>query len=277
MFNFLHTFNPSPILATIGPINIYWYGFFILIAVLSALAVSLYLAKLYNIKTDVIIDLAFWLILSGLIGARIYAIFLELPYYLNHPLDIVKVWQGGLAIHGAIIGGLIALIIYTKKYHHNFFQLGAIVVTALPLAQAIGRWGNYFNQELFGYPANLPWSIPIDLNHRPWQYFNNEYFHPAFLYESIGNFIIFLILFLWQIRMIKKQTFSKINYITCIISYAFLYSLLRFSTEFIRIDATPIVFNLRFPQIVSLIIIASSLSYFSYNIWLKIKKNSALE
>ncbi|MFH1582878.1 MAG: prolipoprotein diacylglyceryl transferase [Candidatus Falkowbacteria bacterium] len=277
MFNFLHTFNPSPILATIGQINIYWYGFFIMLGALAAFAITLYLAKLYNIKTDLVIDLAFWLIISGLIGARLYNVFLELPYFLANPMDIFKIWQGGLAIHGAYLGGLIALWLFAKKHHHNFWQLAGLVITGLPLAQAIGRWGNYFNQELFGYPTNLPWGIPIDFINRPLAYFDSQYFHPTFLYESIGNLIIFLILISLQIWIIKKQKLSTPSYALCITSYTFLYSLLRFSTEFIRIDATPVLLGLRFPQIVSLLIIFLSLGYFMYNIWLKIRKKSALE
>ena len=280
MFNFLHTFNPAPILFSLGPIHIYWYGFFIILAVLAALTVASYLARLYNIKTETMIDLAFWLIIGGIIGARIYDIFLEWPYFSTHPLDILKVWQGGLAIHGAIIGGLIALWLFTKKYNYNLWQLAAITATALPLGQAIGRWGNYFNQELFGYPTGLPWGIPIDLAHRPWQYLNYNYFHPAFLYESIGNLIIFFILIYLQIWLIKKSNSYELrvtSYALCVTSYAFLYSTLRFSTEFIRIDATPSLLGLRFPQLISLLIIFFSLGYFAYLIWLKIKKNKALD
>lgn len=272
MFNFLHTFNPSPIMAAIGPINIYWYGFFILLATLAALLVCLYLAKLYKIKADIIIDLTFWLIISGLLGARLYEVLLELPYFLANPLNIFKIWQGGLAIHGAIIGGLIALWRFAKKNNFNFFQLAAIIITALPLGQAIGRCGNYFNQELFGYPTNLPWGIRIDLVHRPWQYLNYDYFHPAFLYESIGNLIIFLILFIPHYLIIKKNKIKNSSYCLLLAVYFLLYSMLRFSLEFIRLDATPTWFGLRFPQLVSLLIIFFCLSYFAYYIWLKIRK-----
>lgn len=275
MFNFIHTFHPSPILATIGPINIHWYGFFIMLGVLAALTVAIYLAKLHGLKSETIIDLAVWLIIGGIIGARLYDIFLEWPYFLTHPQDIIKIWQGGLAIHGAIIGGLIALWLYAKKYRQNFWQLAAITITALPLAQAIGRWGNYFNQELFGYPTNLPWGLPIGLARRPFEYLIYSYFHPAFLYESIGDLIIFLILIYFQIWLIKKQKFSAASYVLCVASYALLYSILRFSTEFIRIDTTPTLLELRFPQIISLLIIFLSLGYFAYFIRLKIKKNKA--
>lgn len=277
MFNFLHTFNPSPILISLGPIQIYWYGFFIVLGVLAALTVATTLAKYYQLKTDTIIDLALWLVIGGLIGARTYDIFLEWPYFFTHPLDIVKIWQGGLAIHGAIIGGLIALWLFTKKYSGNFWQLAGIIATGLPLAQAIGRWGNYFNQELFGRPTNLPWGIPIDAVHRPWQYLNSEYFHPAFLYESIGNLLIFLILILWQVWLVKKQKLSTAYSLLSVIIYAILYSLLRFSTEFIRIDITPIILGWRIPQIVSILVIIAGLIYLGLKFGRKDKRGSALE
>lgn len=282
--NFLHTFRPSPILISLGPIHIYWYGLFIVLGVLAALTIAIYLAKFYGIKTDTIIDLALWLVVGGVIGARIYAVFLAWPYFLAHPMDIIKIWQGGLAIHGAIMGGLIALWLFTKKYQHDFWQLAGIIVTVLPLAQAIGRWGNYFNQELFGGPTNLPWGLPIDIAHRPWQYLNYGYFHPTFLYESIGNLLIFIILILLQIWLIKKQNSSTpryelrvMSYALCVMSYAILYSLLRFFTEFIRIDATPIVLGLRFPQLISLLIIITCLIYLALKYGRKIKQNPTLD
>ena len=278
MLNFLHTFQPSPILISIGPINIYWYGFLIVLGVLAAIGVAVYLAKFHKIKADVIVDLAVWLIIGGLIGARVYDVFLESPYFLTNPLDIFKIWQGGLAIHGGILGGILALWIFTKRHSAagNFWQLAAIIAAVLPLAQAIGRWGNYFNQELFGYPTNLPWGIPIDIVHRPWQYLNNSYFHPAFLYESLGNLAIFAILFFLQIWLIKKQKFSAFSYALCVMGYAILYSVLRFTTEFIRIDSTPAILGLRFPQLISLIVIFLSLGYLAYFIWLKIRKTLPL-
>ena len=277
MFNLLHTFNPSPILFSIGPINIHWYGFFIVIGILAATTLAIHLAKLHGIKSEVIVDLTVWLIVSGIIGARVYDIFLELPYFLNHPMDIIKIWQGGLAIHGAIIGGGIALYLFTKKYKNNLWQLAAVIITVLPLAQAIGRWGNYFNQELFGYPTNLPWGIPISPAHRPWQYLDYGYFHPAFLYESAGNLLIFMVLFSLHHYLIKKNKTTNSTYVSLLAAYLLLYSSLRFSIEYIRIDATPLMLGLRFPQIVSLLIISLCISYFILNIWLKNRNNRALD
>lgn len=274
MINFLHTYHPQPILISLGPINIYWYGLFIVLGALAAILVTLKLASYYGVKKQLVIDLAFWLIIFGIIGARIYHIFLELPYYLNNPLDIFKIWRGGLAIHGAIISGLITVWILAKKYKHNFWQITALIAPGLVLAQAIGRWGNYFNQELFGLPTNLPWGIPIDIINRPIQYLSFEYFQPTFLYESLGNLAIFIILIICQIYIIKRVRSlpagrQVVGYQLLAISYLALYSILRFFLEFLRTDQTPIVLNLRFPQLVSLIIIIICLFYIFYTKTLK--------
>ncbi len=295
MFIFLHTYHPQSILISLGPINIYWYGIFIVLATLAAIFVTLKLAGYYEIKKETIIDLAFWLIIFGIIGARIYHVLLELPYYSANPLDIFKIWQGGLAIHGAIIAGLITLWQLAKKYSArsgsasggSFWQLAALVAPGLALAQAIGRWGNYFNQELFGLPTNLPWGIPIDNIYRPMQYLTYEYFHPTFLYESLGNLIIFIILIIFHLYIIKKVTSYELpaspelkrgervmSYKLLVISYLILYSILRISLEFLRIDATPMLWGLRFPQLASLIIILACLIYVFYT---KTLKNPALD
>jgi len=257
MLNFFHTFEPERILISLGFINIYWYGFFMVLGILAGLGVSLHLAKYYKINKELILDLAFFLIISGLIGARIYDIALEFPYYLKNPIDIFKIWQGGLAIHGAIIGGLIGAWIFFKKNKiKNYWQIISIITPGLALGQAIGRFGNYFNQELFGNPTNLAWGIPISVANRPEAYINFEYFHPTFLYESIGSFIIFLILINIHIYIIKNHYYLlNTAYCALTLAYLFLYSVLRFSLEFIRIDYAPTIFNLRAPQIVSLLII----------------------
>jgi len=255
MITFLHTFLPKAILISFGSVDVYWYGLLIVTGILTAIAVTLKLAKFYNIKKDTIMDLAFWLATSGIIGARIYHVLLEWKYYIVNPIDIFKIWQGGLAIHGGIIAGIIVIWLYCRKHKLNGWLIASLIAPGLALAQAIGRWGNYFNQEIIGRPTDLPWGIPIDFANRPIEYINNIYFHPAFLYESIGNLIIFLILIAIHIYIIKK---SVTSYALCVTSYAILYSLLRFATEFIRTDQTPIIIGLRFPQIISLMTILAS-------------------
>ena len=172
-----------------------------------------------------------------------------------------------------MIAGIITLIIFTKKNKLNFFKLTAIITPGLALGQAIGRWGNYFNQELYGLPSNLSFAIPIEFKNRILNYISYDYFHPTFLYESIGNLIIFTILILMHVYIIKKKKFSEIYSLTIVFSYLIFYSLLRFSLEFIRIDKTPEILGLRSPQIASILIIFASIIFITYK-HLKNKKQS---
>ncbi len=262
MINFLHNFLPDPILISFFNIKIHWYGLFIAISIFVGLNVALKLTKYYKISEDSFMDMFFFVVIFGVIGARIYHVFLEFSYYSKNPLEIFQIWHGGIAIHGAIIGGILTILIYIKKHNifkedsnknkiEKFWIIGAISVTGLAIAQAIGRWGNYFNQELFGKPTDLPFGIPIEISNRPIEYISSRFFHPTFLYESIGNLVIFVILLYLHKLVINHKIKPK----TIVLSYAFLYSVLRFSLEFIRIDKTPELFYLRFPQIVSMMII----------------------
>lgn len=259
MFNFLHTFNPQPILFSLGPINIYWYGFFVVLGIMAALIVSLRLASYYGLKKERVFDLAFWLIIGGIIGARAYDIFLELPYYINHPWQAIKIWQGGLAIHGAVIAGIIIIYFFAKRHQLSFWRLSALMVSGLSLGQAIGRWGNYFNQELFGLPTSQPWGIPINVLNRPLTYVTSRYFQPTFLYESLGCLLIFITILLVNIYFIKKERIGEQTSALVLALYMILYSILRFFLEFIRIDTAPKLFGLRWPQLISLAIIIIAL------------------
>ncbi len=257
MLTLLHSFYPASVLLDFSPLTIHWYGLCLVLAMGAAIFTTLKLSKYYRISKEIALDLAIYLIIGGILGARIYEIFLEFPYYSHNLLATIKIWEGGLAIHGAIIGGIIAALYFAKKNKLSLTYLIALVVPGMAIGQAIGRWGNWFNQELFGLPSNLPWSIPIEIINRPLQYINSTYFHPTFLYESIGSFLIFcLLLFLiygWRRSLEIKQ--SKI----IIFVYLFSYSVLRFSLEFIKIDQTPMFLGLRWPQIASLIIIIISI------------------
>ena len=195
--NFLHYYLPNPIFLNLGFIEIRWYGFLISLAILLCLFLVLHLAKKNNISSDNIYDLAFWSTIGGIIGARSYEVFiLDWSYYANNLSAIFKIWQGGLAIHGAIIGGAIAVWLWSKKNKKAFWQLLDLITVVLPLGQAIGRFGNYFNQELFGRPTTWPIGIPILENYRPIGFESYAYFQPTFLYESLLNLFLFFILFI---------------------------------------------------------------------------------
>ncbi len=268
IINFLHTFNPESALVSFGPITIYWYGFFIVCAVLIALALTVRLSKKLGLNQEMIINLSFWLIIGAVLGARIYHVLVQLPFYLANPKEIMLIWHGGLAIHGAVLAGVFIVFYFARLRQLNFWKLGMAIVPGLALGQAIGRWGNYFNQELFGLPTSLPWGIPIDLAYRPAEHLNQPYFHPVFLYESLGNLLIFIILFLFCLYITKKIKVESFKTIYCslgVIGYAMMYSLLRFNLEFIRLDPTPKIFGLRFPQWVSLIIFIVGLVWLLLN------------
>ncbi len=266
MISLLHYFSPQPIIYDFGFISLRWYGLLMSIAMLGAISLSIYIGKRYLIiDKEKIFDLAFWLIIAGLIGARLYDVLLQLPYYLNNPWQILQIWQGGLAIHGGIIGGLIVIYLFSKNHQLNFFRLTSLVVPGLALGQTIGRWGNYFNQELFGLPTNLPWGIPITPERRPSEYISTEFFHPTFLYESIGCLIILILLLLTYEWAKRKNQINKGFYVWSTAVYVVLYSLLRFSLEFIRLDETPNVGLLRWPQIISLLAIIISILIITRN------------
>lgn len=264
MLDFLHTFNPMPVLFSFGPITVYWYGLCIVLGILAAIAVSLKISPRYNIDSEKLVDLVLWLIIAGVLGARLYDVFLEIDYYLTHPGNILKIWQGGLAIHGAIIGGLLALWLFSKKEKLSAWLIADIIAPGLALGQAIGRWGNYFNQELFGRPTNAAWGLPIAPANRPADYMAFNHFQPTFLYESLGNLVIFGILIYLHFWNLKKPKDTDGNDAaplkTGVIAsvYFILYSILRFSLEFVRIDKAPEFFGLRVPQIMSLLIIILS-------------------
>lgn len=208
-----------------------------------------------NISANHIGNLFAWLIVVGLAGARFYHVLNELPYYLEHPAEILFIWLGGLGIHGALIAGLLITWWYAKKHRLGFLQLTDVLVPGLAIGQAIGRWGNYFNQELFGKPTDLAWGIPIDPTRRPAPYTQSEFFHPTFLYESLGNALISGLL-VWLFR-------KRLQPGTITLVYFILYAVLRISTESLRIDRTPIIAGIRLPIIVSaLIILASVIAWF---------------
>jgi len=246
-FDFLHNFEPQSIILRLGFLNIYWYSCLIVFGLLLGLILVFKLSSRFKIEKQLLENLFFYLIIGGFLGARLYHVLSEWPYYLKHPWQVFAVWQGGLGIYGAVIVGGLILFWFCKKYKLNFLSLADLLVPSLILGQAIGRWGNYFNQEVFGKPTNLPWGIPIKTMARPSEFISSQYFHPTFLYESIWNFLIFLILIFVLVKIFPKpgRIFSL---------YLILYSFGRFFLEFLRIDSQPVFFNLRLAQIVSLLV-----------------------
>ena len=255
---FLHNYQPQPILVKLGPISIYWYGMLIVAGFCLGAYVAFKLAKKYDFRTESLWSLAFYVLIFGLIASRLYHVGCELPYYLKNPVQILKIWQGGLAIWGAIIGAVLVFFFYARRYRRSYLALWDIVVPGLALGQAIGRWGNWFNQELFGRP--VAWGIPIKLANRPEIYQNFTHFHPVFLYESIWCFLIFLILMLAHKKIGAPSSDYSRGRIFAL--YLILYSLGRFFIELIRIDPQPIFFGLRAGQLMSIVLFVAGWTIF---------------
>lgn len=257
----LHTFSPSPIIFILGPFYLRWYGLLLGIGAALALWITLRLGRQRDMPEDDILNLGARTIIIGFLGARLYHVLNEPHYYWQHPGEILQVWHGGLAIHGGLIAGLVTIFVYCRRRSLQLWAMTDLVAPGLILAQAIGRWGNYFNQELFGRPTNLPWGIPIDPAYRPPNAATNVYFHPTFLYESLWDAGVFLLLFALARR--SKQRRLPDGVVTTL--YLFLYALGRFGTELLRIDDVPIIGGVRLPLLVSgaLVLVAlAGLRYF---------------
>lgn len=244
--------SPGPMLFEWGSIAVRWYGFLIASAVLMGVTLSQYLAKRRQVDPELLADLAIWLVLAAIPAARIYYVVFQWPQYQNNPGDILAIWKGGIAIHGAILGGTIAALIFAKLKKVSIWQLADLVVPSLALGQAIGRWGNFFNSEAFGRPTDLPWKLYIPLANRPLDYASFEYFHPTFLYESLWNLLVFSLLLFIFFRSLKLNSPIKIGTLT--LFYLIAYSIGRFFVEGLRTDSL-MAGQLRTAQIVSLILI----------------------
>jgi len=227
--------SPGPTLIELGPLTIRWYGVLIASAVLIGLFLSQYLAKRRGINPELIADLSIWLVLAAIPGARLYYVIFEWENYAGRPEDIIAIWQGGIAIHGAIFAGAIATLIFAKINQVSFWQLADLIAPSLILGQAIGRWGNFFNSEAFGTPTDLPWKLYIPEAKRPLQYADQAFFHPTFLYEclwDIGIFLILMYLFFWGLSHWQRY---KIGTLACV--YAAGYSAGRIWIEGLRTDS----------------------------------------
>ncbi|MDU4934697.1 MAG: prolipoprotein diacylglyceryl transferase [Peptostreptococcaceae bacterium] len=219
---------------TIFGIDVMWYGILMATGMILGTYLALKEAERVGISEDDVLNLAIFAIPAGVLGARLYYVIFNWGYYSQNPSQILNFRGGGMAIHGALIGGILAGLIYTKIKKINFFKMADIALIGMPLAQAIGRWGNYINGEAHGGPTNLPWGIMVD----------GVKVHPTFLYESIWDFGIFI--FLWMFRKKKKYEGQVAVY------YIILYSLGRFFIEGLRTDSL-MIGPLRMAQVISLV------------------------
>lgn len=241
-----------------GVIQITWYSIMILSGVLFASIIINRESKKYNISSDFMTNLIFWVLLFGIIGARLYYCVFNFEYYSSNPGEIVKIWEGGLAIHGGIIFGLLFLIIYCKKYSVRLAKITDILVVGLFIAQALGRWGNFFNQEAHGGEVSrefleemliIPKFVIDGMN------IGGIYYHPTFYYESVACLIGFIILLI--IRRFYK--YLKVGQLTSL--YLIIYGTTRFFIEGMRTDSL-MYKDIRVAQVISILLFITGLFIF---------------
>ena len=239
----------NPIIVQIGSFEIRWYSLLILCGVIIAYFLINHEAKKYNAEKDFIFNLTFWTVLFGLLGARLYYVIFNWSLYSHDLLSIFKFWEGGLAIHGGILFGIITIYVYCKKKNVNFIKILDIAAPALLIAQAIGRWGNFFNSEAHGYATTLaelknhiivPDFVINGMN------INGIYYEPTFYYESLWCILGFILLLI--IRNRKK---TKLGTLTAL--YFIWYSLGRFFIERMRTDSL-MLGGLKVAQLVSIML-----------------------
>jgi len=240
----------NPIMLDLGVIQIKWYSFFILIAMITGGLLFFLEAKKKGLKNEDIENIIFYGLLIGILGARIYYVLFNLDYYFSNPLETIMIWKGGLAIHGGIIGGLITMIIYSRKKNINLLMLLDIIVVGLILAQAIGRWGNFFNSEAYGRITSLEAlkNLHIPMFIIKGMLIDGSYREPTFLYESIFCFIGFLSLILLQ----KKYKQLKVGQLTGF--YLVWYGVVRLLIESLRSDSL-MIGPIKIAQVISIIFI----------------------
>ena len=211
---------PSPIAFDFGFWQLRWYSIFVTSAIAIALILGLKLVQQKNLNSDFLLDCMLWVIPMGIIGARAYYVLFHWDYYGQHIDQIIQIWSGGIAIHGAIFLGVFTAWLYAKVKKEKLLPYMDIAMPCLALAQAIGRWGNYFNQEAYGAETSLPWGMII----------NGVSYHPAFLYESIWDIVLFFLLY----HILQKKEYPT-GFVTAL--YAFGYSLGRLWIEELRLDS----------------------------------------
>ncbi len=229
----------------VGPLYIRFYGIILMLGAVAGAWLASFEGRRRGQDPEIVWDLLVYLIIGGVIGARLWHIFTPPPssieqgittaFYLTHPLDAVAVWKGGLGIPGAVLGGALALLFYTRRNSLSFLEWADIAAPCVALGQAIGRFGNFFNQELYGAPTNLPWKLYIDPVHRLTGFEQFEYFHPLFLYESVLN-IFNMVFLLWLARRYKNWLMTGDVFLVYLITYP----VIRFFLDFLRLDASEI-------------------------------------
>lgn len=250
--------NIDPIAFSIFNLEIRWYGILTALSLVIGFLVAYFIARYRKQKADEILNFAPFAIIFAILGARLLHVLVNWSYYASNPSFIFAFRRGGLAIQGAMVGGIIALIVFCRIRKLDFWLWADIAAPGLLLGQAIGRWGNFFNQEAFGRPTNLPWAIYISPENRPFDYTSYEYFHPTFFYESIANLILFILLFFMH-RFYRNRP-GRLPEGIILAMYLGIYAIYRTFIEAYRIDSTffgpvKVVYLINFAAVVAALLI----------------------
>ncbi len=237
------------ILFDFGIIQIRWYSFLLLVGVFLGIFLLLKESKKFNYPKDFIFNMAFWTIIFGFIGARIYYVVFNWNMYASDPISILKIWQGGLAIHGGLIFGVLTIYMYCKKYNINFVKILDMAVPSILVAQAIGRWGNFFNMEAHGGVVSKSYLMKLHIPNFiiDGMNINGIYYHPTFFYESLWCLLGFIIVF-----VMRRFKHLKIGMQACF--YLIWYSIGRFFIESFRTDSL-MLGGFKVAQLISIILI----------------------
>lgn len=239
----------DPIAFTVGPIKVYWYGIIIAAAFLLGIVLACRRAGQNDVNPEHIINMITLIIPAAIIGARAYYVIFEWHRYAANPVEAFAVWHGGLAIHGGLIGGVLAGYLYVRKHKLTVWQIADICAPSVILGQAIGRWGNFINQEAHGGPVSYDFISKFPDFIKNQMYINGQYYHPTFLYESLWDFSVFIFLyFYWN----RKKFQGEIALL-----YLGLYSFGRYFIEAMRTDSL-MLGPFRVAQLVSLSLIIIS-------------------
>lgn len=250
----------NPVAFKLGSLNVKWYGVIMALAIIMAVSMAIVEGQKRQIASDDFIDLLLWAVPLGYIGARIYYVAFEWNYYVQHPDQIIAIWNGGIAIYGGLLFGLIVLIVFCYQRRLPAFLMLDIIAPGVMAAQILGRWGNFFNQEAHGGPTTIEFlqrlHLPAFIIEQ--MQINGVYYQPTFLYESFFNLLgLILILFLRHRQHLFKQGEVFMLYLTW-------YSVVRFFVEGLRTDSLYLVGTIRVSQLLSLILFIVTIGLFIY-------------
>ncbi|WP_260286306.1 prolipoprotein diacylglyceryl transferase [Peribacillus aracenensis] len=248
----------NPIAIDLGPIQVHWYGLIIGFGVLLGLIIALRESERRGLDKEIFTDMILFAVPIAIISARIYYVIFQWDYYSQNPGDIIKIWNGGIAIHGALIGSVLTAIVFAKVKKVSFWKLADIAAPSLLLGQAIGRWGNFMNQEAHGGEITRSF---LENMHLPefiinQMYINGTYYHPTFLYESIWNIVgVIILLSLRKVNLRRGELF---------LTYVLWYSIGRFYIEGLRTDSLMLTESLRIAQVISIVLVVVAIALVVY-------------